>query len=54
MNIDNSLNKKQKLISNLDKICLDPIGHLANAELLKSDQAVLLYNKGICGSDKPE
>jgi len=33
---------------------LDPLGYLANAELLKNDEAVLLYNKGICGSDKPE
>ncbi|MCE8162895.1 MAG: hypothetical protein I3273_00985 [Candidatus Moeniiplasma glomeromycotorum] len=42
---------KEKLLRNLDKICIDPIGYLVNAELLKKDSTVLLYNKGICGSD---
>lgn len=53
---DSKLNslKLDKLLRNLDKICFDPIGYLANAELLKNDEVVLLYNKGICGSDRPE
>ncbi|CAI2165513.1 2661_t:CDS:2 [Funneliformis geosporum] len=35
---------KEKLLRNLDKICLDPLGELANAELLKSDQAIKNYD----------
>jgi hypothetical protein len=30
---------KEKLLRNLDKLCLDPNGYLANNEYLKTDQA---------------
>jgi hypothetical protein len=29
---------KDKILRNLDKICLDPMGEIANAEVLKSDE----------------
>jgi hypothetical protein len=34
---------KDKILRNLNKICLDPMGEIANAEELKSDEISELY-----------
>jgi len=47
---ENNIQIKEKLLRNLDKICLDPMGDLANAELLKQENAEWYYKKGNYGS----
>jgi len=37
---------KEKLLRNLDKISLDPIGYLADAEIVKSNEVEVNYQKG--------
>ncbi|CAG8743463.1 13345_t:CDS:1, partial [Ambispora leptoticha] len=41
---------KEKLLRNLDKICLDPTGELTNAEILKHNEADYYLSKGVYGS----
>ncbi|CAG8670267.1 12883_t:CDS:2, partial [Racocetra persica] len=42
---ENNVRIKEKLLRNLDKICLDPYGYLANNECLKTDEAEEEYQK---------
>ncbi|CAG8658055.1 1976_t:CDS:2 [Ambispora leptoticha] len=42
---NNNSRIKEKLLRNLDKICLDPFGYLANNEYLKTDGAEEEYQK---------
>ncbi|CAG8705371.1 6509_t:CDS:2 [Ambispora leptoticha] len=42
---NNNSRIKEKLLRNLDKICLDPDGYLANNEYLKTDEAEEEYQK---------
>ncbi|CAG8655140.1 5674_t:CDS:2 [Racocetra persica] len=42
---ENNVRIKEKLLRNLDKICLDPDGYLANNEYLKTDEAEEEYQK---------
>ncbi|MCE8164141.1 MAG: hypothetical protein I3273_04460 [Candidatus Moeniiplasma glomeromycotorum] len=37
---------KEKILRNLDKICLDPIGYLADAEIIKGSEVEENYNGG--------
>ena len=43
---------KEKLLRNLDKLCLDPGGYLANNEYLKMDGAEEEYQKLFSGQAK--
>src|SRR4051812_1312943 len=40
----------KKLLLNLDKISLDPIGYLANAEIVKGNEVEENYNGGVNNS----
>ncbi|CFW93445.1 protein of unknown function [endosymbiont DhMRE of Dentiscutata heterogama] len=42
---ENNVRIKEKLLRNLDKLCLDPDGYLANNEYLKTDEAEEEYQK---------
>jgi hypothetical protein len=45
---------KEKILRNLDKICLDPTGELTNTEILKNDDADYYLKKGVYGSYSSE